>query len=168
MIKQVLFVLACVIFLRYLSEKMELSKKKNRKRSFVASEEEVKQEKEERIRQRNKDEFDVLVALCSEMKDKNLTPEWRQMLKRSSVVNEGRALVFVLFIPYLIKQMPPYKKKTVSLRLEIPFVHLFKQRTDVTNKRENITREIANQSFPLNFIIVDVNNNRTLSYASSE
>ena len=110
MIKQVLFVLACVIFLRYLSEKMELSKKKNRKRSFVASEEEVKQEKKERIRQRNKDESDVLVALCSEMKDKNLSPEWRQeMLKRSSVVNEGRALVFVSFIRYLMKKMLPYK-----------------------------------------------------------
>ena len=71
---------------------MELSKKKNRKRSFVASEEEAKQDAEERTRQkkRNRDEFDVLVALCKEMKDKNPTPEWRKnMLKRSSDVNQG-------------------------------------------------------------------------------
>ena len=79
---------------------MELSKKKNRKRSFVASEEEIKHDEEERTRQkkRNRDKFEVLVALCKEMKDKNPTPEWRKnMLKRSSVVNQGRAMCFFFF-----------------------------------------------------------------------
>ena len=68
MIKQGLFVLTCVNFCDIYPKNMELSKKINRKRSFVASEEDAKQDAEERTRQkkRNRDEFDVLVALCKD------------------------------------------------------------------------------------------------------
>lgn len=167
MIKQGLFVL-CEFF-AILSEKMELSKKKNRKRSFVASEEEVKQDVEERTRQRkrNKAEFDVLVALCKEMKDKNPTPEWRQnMLKRSSEVNKGRALLYVLIIPTLIREMPPYKEDGfASYRNPVwsQFQAAHRRYKEQQLKEQRVWQTHGYVHFDL-LLDVDVNNNQDLTY----
>ena len=150
---------------------MELSKKKNRKRSFVASEEEAKQDAEERTRQkkRNRDEFDVLVALCKEMKDKNPTPEWRKnMLKRSSVVNQGRAMCFFWIIPALIKEMPPYKEDGfASYRNPVwsPFQAAHRRFKEQQKKeQESLRRYGVHLYIPLDMMNVDAYSNQDLSY----
>ena len=157
---------------------MELSKKKNRKRSFVASEEEAKQDAEERARQkkRNRDEFDVLVALCKEMKDKNPTPEWRKnMLKRSSDVNQGRALCFFWIIPALIKEMPPYKEDGfASYRNPVwsPFQAAHRRFKEQQKKeQESLRRYGVHLYIPLDMMNVDAYSSQDLDYekpASSE
>ena len=171
MIKQGLFVLTCVNFCDIYPKNMELSKKINRKRSFVASEEDAKQDAEERTRQkkRNRDEFDVLVALCKEMKDKNPTPEWRKnMLERSNVVNQGRGLCFWRIIPALIKEMPPYKEDSFgSYRNPVwsPFQAAHRRFKEQQKKeQESLRRYGVHLYIPLDMMSVDAYSNQDLSY----